>query len=288
MQDRGIRLVVSYDGTDFAGWQVQPAQRTVQAELERAAQQVAGHPVRVRAAGRTDAGVHALAQVAAFDTGRDLPMRNWVLALNSSLPLDVAVRSATPCPPGYDPRYEALDKTYRYLLHLGVVRHPLLRNRVWHLGKLVAREFQEPDSLEGAVHKLDIWAMRRAAQLFVGTHDFRSFRASDDQHDHTVRTISRVLLAEDFWQSPDLLAIEVTGNAFLKHMVRIMVGTLVDVGRGRTRQEQILALLGTGGKRQQAGETAPARGLTLVSVTLKPDPDTAAESTGRGRGEMLS
>lgn len=264
----GIRLTVAYDGTEFAGWQIQPGQRTVQGELERAAETVAGHAVRVRAAGRTDAGVHALGQVAAFDTGRELLPRNWVLALNSNLPPDLSVRSATSCKPGYDPRHDAMEKTYRYLLHLGFTRHPLLRNRVWHLGKLVEREFIRPDSVDESVPKLDIEAMRDAAGVLVGTHDFGAFCASDDAHDSKVRTIHQVRLLEEFDSSPDLLAVQVRGTAFLKNMVRIMVGTLVEVGRGRLTPRQVASLLDPQADRRQAGETAPPYGLTLVCVKL--------------------
>ncbi|MBN1652181.1 MAG: tRNA pseudouridine(38-40) synthase TruA [Deltaproteobacteria bacterium] len=268
MPSNGVRLLVAYDGTDFAGFQLQPNYRTVQGALEEALRRVSGEPTRIRFAGRTDAGVHALGQVVAFDTDRDLRMRNWVLALNSNLPHDIAVRAADPCEPGYDPRHDAVEKRYLYLLHLGVVRDPLLRNRVWHLGKLVRRDFPDRRSLSGATNRLDIEVMRRTAQLLVGTHDFRAFRATDDKHKTTIRTIHAATLLENHCNSPDLLGIEISGTAFLKNMVRIVTGTLVEVGRGRMTIEQFAALLQPGAKRVQAGETAPARGLTLLSVEL--------------------
>lgn len=268
MPHNGVRLIIGYDGTDFAGWQLQPGQRTVQGELERTIEQIAGHPVRVHGASRTDAGVHALGQVAAFESARKLLPRNWVLALNSKLPEDVVVRHAAQCQPGYRPRYDALDKTYRYLLHVGVVRDPLLRHRAWHLGRMLRREFPDQNSFEGAKALLDLYAMRQAAQALVGTHDFRAFRASDDTRENAVRTLYDVTIRERYGDCPDVLAIEVRGSAFLKAMVRIVVGTLVEVGRGKLACEQVSRLLTSEGQRPQAGKTAPACGLTLVNITL--------------------
>jgi tRNA pseudouridine38-40 synthase len=265
---QGIQLIVAYDGSGFSGWQLQPGRRTVQGELESAAANVAGHPVRVRAASRTDAGVHALGQVVCFDSQRALRPRNWVMALNQTLPPDLAVRSARLCPPGSQPRWQAREKTYRYLLHLGFARNPLYRDRAWHLGKLVKRVFPDPDRTDNSLHRLDVAAMREAARALVGKHDFNAFRASDDSHRTTVRTIHEVRIADDYQGSPELLAIEVRGTAFLKNMVRIMAGTLVEVGRGRLTAEQVAELLQAGARRGQAGETAPAHGLTLVSVAL--------------------
>ncbi len=232
MPINGIRLTVAYDGTEFAGFQLQPNHRTVQGELEEALEKIAREPIRIRFAGRTDAGVHALGQVVAFDTHRELRMRNWVLALNSNLPLEIAASSAERCQPGYDPRYDAMQKCYLYLLHVGTVRNPLLRNRVWHLGKLVKRDYPDRDSLQGATVNS---TSRRCEnnRLQVGTHDFRAFRATDDEHKSTTRTIYRARLLENVYQSPDILGIEVCGTAFLKNMVRIVAGTLVEVGRGR-------------------------------------------------------
>ncbi len=268
MPINGIRLTVAYDGTEFAGFQLQPNHRTVQGELEEALEKIAREPIRIRFAGRTDAGVHALGQVVAFDTHRELRMRNWVLALNSNLPLEIAASSAERCQPGYDPRYDAMQKCYLYLLHVGTVRNPLLRNRVWHLGKLVKRDYPDRDSLQGATSKLDIEAMRKTTRLQVGTHDFRAFRATDDEHKSTTRTIYRARLLENVYQSPDILGIEVCGTAFLKNMVRIVAGTLVEVGRGRMTIEQFESLLSSNADRANAGETAPAYGLTLMSVKL--------------------
>jgi tRNA pseudouridine38-40 synthase len=224
--------------------------------------------VEVRGASRTDAGVHAEGQVAAFATTRRLSPRRWIFALNRYLPPDVSVRSAEPCAPDYEPRFDARDKVYRYLFHLGATRDALLRDRAWHLGRYIKRRFPERDSLAGAEHLLDLVAMREAAAAMEGTHDFRAFRAAADARETTERTMHHVELSEAWAGDPDLLALTVHGSAFMKNMVRIMAGTLVDVGRRRITPEQVRALLSERGDRRQAGMTAPPGGLTLVRVRL--------------------
>jgi len=261
----GVRIRVAYDGTRFNGWQVQPGQRTVQEELERAVEQIAGERYRVFGCSRTDSGVHALGQVAAFDTPRQIEMFKWVRGLNGGLPQDVAVLSAEPCEAGYNPRYHSTGKTYRYLLHLGPIRDPLLTGRAWHLGPRRARSV-------GAYPKdpadwLDVEAMRAAAEAFVGTHDFRAFKTSRDPREQTVRTLTRVDVIERFADRDDLLAIEVRGTAFLHNMVRILVGTLVEVGRDKRAPAEIAEVIAAG-DRAGAGETAPPDGLYLVEIEL--------------------
>lgn len=264
--EHGVRLTVAYDGTEFAGFQRQPDTRTVQSALERAAEQVTQHPVLMRGAGRTDAGVHAQGQVVAFATSRELPPRRWLLALNRYLPDDVAVRDAAPCPPGYDPRFDALDKTYRYLFYLGLARNPLLRTRAWHLGRDV--HGQGDDDLANAHAHLDLAAMHRTCERFVGTHDFAAFRAADDLRPNTTRTVLRAELIPDFAGEPNLLAFEIQGTAFMKNMVRILAGTLVAVGRGKRSADDVAARLRSGQSRDPLSETAPALGLTMVRVRL--------------------
>ena len=249
----GVRLVVAYDGTDFAGWQVQPKQRTVQLALEKACADMCGSPVRVRGSGRTDAGVHALGLVVAFDSPRDIDPRGWRLGLNTRLPDDVRVQSAEPCEVGYNPRYDALRKHYRYLLHDGPAVNPLLRHRAWHLGDSPA---------------LDWPALRDAASRLQGTHDFRAFRSSDDDRPNSTRTLHRLELVSGHAGDPNLHALEVEGDAFMKNMVRILAGTLVEVARGRLQAGDMDTLLGPDAERSRSGQTAPAHGLTLVSVTL--------------------
>ena len=264
----GVLVTLAYDGGAFSGWQEQPGQRTVQAALAAAAARIARHAVKVRGAARTDAGVHAEGQIAAFGTERALSARRWNLALNRYLPDDVAVRLVEPCAPEYDPRFDAVDKMYRYLFHLGVVRDPLTRGRAWHLGRLLQHELVQVERLDGARPRLDLAAMRRAAAVLEGTHDFRAFRSADDARENTTRTLHRVALEGDYGGDPSVLALEVTGDAFLKNMVRILAGTLVEVGRGRFGAERVAALLGADGDRRHAGITAPAHGLTLVRVRL--------------------
>jgi tRNA pseudouridine38-40 synthase len=245
--------MVAYDGTDFAGSQLQLAQRTVQGELERAAEIMTGHPTRMRAAGRTDAGVHALAQVVAFDSARQIPPKGFLMGLNRALPPDLRVQRVALCPAGYNPRYDALQKTYRYVVQVGQIHNPLLRERAYQLNKLWS---------------LDIEAMRAAASQLEGTHDFRAFRQADDVRDNSVRTLYSIEVSDDFDDDPSLIGITVRGTAFMKNMVRIIAGTLVAVGRGQLTPKQVAALLSAEATRSRYSDTAPAHGLTLVHVSL--------------------
>lgn len=183
------------------------------------------------------------------------------MALNRYLPPDVAVRSAEPCAPDYQPRFDACGKLYRYLFHLAAARNPLLRRYAWHVGGLAHNRTQ-------AGRALDLPAMHAACEDLRGTHDFRAFRAAADTRNSTVRTLSRVTLIERYGGEQGMLAFEVGGNAFMMNMVRILAGTLLEVGRGRLRRDELLQLLGDSGLRGDAGMTAPAHGLTLVAVTL--------------------
>jgi tRNA pseudouridine38-40 synthase len=250
---RGVCLKVAYDGSEFCGYQLQPNQRTVQGELERAAESMTGHPVRVRGAGRTDSGVHALGQVVSFATARPITTRGFRLGLNQRLPDDVRVQEVWEVEPDYDPRFDAMGKLYRYVIALGELQNPLIRRTTWQLGKRSS---------------LDVAAMREAAQALEGTHDYRAFRQADDARLNTVRTLSRVEVIEHYQNDPTLLAVEVRGTAFMKNMVRIIAGTLVDVGRGRIAPSRVPRMLGPDAHRRLAGQTAPAQGLTLVEVTL--------------------
>jgi tRNA pseudouridine38-40 synthase len=254
----GVRLVIRYDGTLFAGFQEQPAQRTVQGVLQEAIERIEGHPIKIRGASRTDSGVHAEGQVVAFDTARALEMERWALAINRYLPDDVAVREAVSCAEGYTPRFDSVHKTYRYLLHVGPLRDPLTRTRAWHLGRHV-RARRQP---------LDLAAMRDAAQRLLGTHDFQAFRAADDERDKTVRTLHALDVVDGYRDEAELVALIVNGDAFMKNMVRILTGTLVEVGLGRMTPNAVAALLEPGAQRSAAGPTAPAHGLTLLSMLL--------------------
>lgn len=255
-----VLLTLAYDGTAFAGWQRQPGQRTVQGVLEDAIEAMDGAPHRARGASRTDSGVHATGQRVGFDPAREIPPYGWVHGLNGKLPDDVAVTAAEAREPGYDPRFDAVGKHYRYVIHTGEVRDPLLRDRVWHVGR-----------------PLDVEAMHRAAQLLLGRHDFVAFQAANDERDNTVRTLTRIDVRGAFADDPRLVAIDVEGNAFLKNMVRILAGTLVEVGRKRFDAARVGALVAEGAQRPAAGPTAPPQGLTLVSIALGRHPRWAAE-----------
>lgn len=239
-----IRLTVEYDGTDYVGWQIQPNGRSVQEVLETALNRVLATPVRVHSAGRTDAGVHARGMVVHFETSADLPLAAYREGLNRLLPMDVAVRAAAEAPEGFHSRFDARGKWYRYAIHSAAVRSPLLGRSAWHLRSA-----------------LDLPALERAAQDFVGRHDFAAFRAAGCDARTTVREIYSLQLA----QQDELLFIDVRGEGFLRNMVRVMVGTLVEIGMGRRPATDVAQLL-LGGCREKAGRTAPAHGLCLMEV----------------------
>lgn len=245
---RSFRLVLEYDGTHFEGWQTQagprPA-RTVQGVLEEAIVSIGGTAVRVRGAGRTDAGVHALAQVASvrFEGRFEAPALHR--ALNAQLPRDVAVLAVDEIPVDWDALREARGKHYRYQIWNGRVRSPL-RETSWHW----------------VASALDVAAMQRAAGLFVGRHDFAAFQAAGSSAKTSVRRLEAL---ECTGQSGDEIRLDVRGEGFLRHMVRNLAGTLIEIGRGRWAPEQAGEILRSG-ERGRAGPTAPAQGLVLVAV----------------------
>ncbi|RMH38823.1 MAG: tRNA pseudouridine(38-40) synthase TruA [Deltaproteobacteria bacterium] len=241
---RTIKLVVEYDGTDLAGWQRQANGPTVQEHLERALAAMTGGPVAVIGASRTDAGVHALGQVAHFRTGAAIPEHGFRRGLNALLPPAIAVVGCERAPDDFHARFWALGKHYRYRVLARPDRSPLWRRTAWHRPR-----------------PLDVDAMRAAAAHLVGEHDFSAFRAAGC----TARTATRRVTAIDIDRTGDLVDIHVRGDAFLRNMVRIIAGTLVEVGEGRRAPEAVADALGSR-DRTRAGQTAPARGLTLVSV----------------------
>ncbi len=247
----GVLFTVAYDGHRFAGLVRQPGQRTVAGVLEEAIRVIDPAASRVRAVSRTDAGVHARAQQLSFATQRDISSRGWVLAVSEHLPDDVAIVRASRVPPEYDPRRHALWKRYRYLIHHSPVSDPFLAGRAWRL-----------------YYPLDLERMREAAALLLGTHDFAAFRGAADQRDSTVRTLTEVSV-DGVTPSPNAscIAVTVTGDRFLYNMVRIIVGTLVDVGRGHLAPGAVQAALSTG-RRELLGMTAPADGLCLEHIEL--------------------
>jgi len=242
---RQIKLVLEYDGTDLVGWQRQTNGPSVQQHLEDALAQMCGHEVRVTGASRTDAGVHAAGQVACFRTERTIPLHGFRLGLNAILPPSIAVIRAAEVPEDFHPRFSATGKLYRYTLLVRPDRSPRWRHRAWH----------RPRSL-------DLDAMRSAALPLLGEHDFAAFRAAGC----TARTTTRRVDAIDIARvEPDLVTVEVRGNAFLRNMVRILVGTLVEVAEGRRPIAEIAEILASR-DRTQAGQTAPPQGLELVAV----------------------
>jgi tRNA pseudouridine38-40 synthase len=248
---RHIRLLVEYDGTGLCGWQRQANGPTVQGHLEAALGRLLAHDVAVLGASRTDAGVHARGQVASFRTERAIPLYGIRRGLNSLLPPAIAIADASEADPDFHPRFSATAKHYRYLLWTRADRSPSWRDRAWHR--------PEP---------LDLAAMRAAATALIGEHDFAAFRAAGCTAKRTVRRIDQVEVTELPGELPGaswVVAVDVRGNAFLRNMVRILVGTLVEVGQGRRPFAQVAEILASR-DRTKAGITAPARGLELVSV----------------------
>jgi len=237
-------LVVEYDGTDYQGWQIQPDGRTVQGVLEEALQRLLGHPVRVAAAGRTDAGVHAAGQVVSFATDRDFDTVTILRAVNALTPRDLSVRAVDAVPDDFDPRRSAQSRCYVYRIWNRRIPSPFWRRFAWHV--------ELP---------LDMAAMGAAATALVGEHDFTSFRAARCDAAHPVRRVLR----SEVSRVGELLNYEIEATAFLRHMVRNIVGTLVEVGVGIRSPEDMTVLLNDR-DRNLAGVTAPAQGLCLVEV----------------------
>jgi tRNA pseudouridine38-40 synthase len=259
MTPRSLKITLAYDGTDFAGWQRQAEARTVQAAIEDALQPIEGQRAVVIGAGRTDAGVHAAAQVASVRVKSPLPCDVLRRALNATLPADVRVLAVEDAAPDFNAQFAATAKTYRYDLWSGAVLPPVIRRTAWHI----------PPAL-------DVGLMDVAAQSIVGVHDFAGFQASGSDVLTTVREIvaSSVFRAHLIPLFPEnvaradpglLLRYEVTGTGFLRHMVRTIVGTLVEIGRGWRPADDMRRILASR-NRAEAGATAPAHGLTLWGV----------------------
>ena len=246
---RNIKLVLAYDGTNFSGWQVQPDASTVQGTLASAIGRISGEKVLPHGSGRTDAGVHALAQVATFQTESAVPTQNFVVALNDILPASIRVLEATEVPAEFHPRKSARAKTYRYRIYREAICLPFLAHYVLHYP-----------------YPLDEDAMCEAAPLIEGEHDFTSFAAVDAERgkEQNVSNVRQVFSSR--WRrDADEFIYEVRGNGFLHHMVRNLVGTFLLVGKGTLKPEDVITIL-EAKNRSAAGATAPASGLYLVSV----------------------
>lgn len=262
---RNLKLILSYDGSEFAGWQVQPDRTTVQGTLASAIGRLTGENVLPQGSGRTDAGVHALGQVANFPTASPIPLENWTIALNDILPPAVRVLAATEAPADFHARKSARAKTYRYRIYRGAVCSPFVARYVWH--------FPFP---------LDETAMAEAAPVVAGEHDFTSFAAVDPERVERMQeqreggteaagagtgltSNVREIFSSTWERTGDELVYTVRGNGFLHHMVRNLVGTFVLTGKGSLRREDFADILAAR-QRSAAGPTAPASGLFLVGV----------------------
>lgn len=241
---RNVRLVVQYDGTDYAGFQVQPDRRTVQGELQTALTSLLVEEIRVVGASRTDAGVHAYGQVATFTTENVIPVGRLLTALNARLPQAITCIAADEVALDFDPRYAARRKQYQYRILSRELSSPFVGRYAWHL--------RQP---------LDVAAMREAGAFLVGEHDFAAFCAAHG----SAKTSVREIYALDLLQSEDLIETRIEGNGFLYMMVRIIVGTLVEVGLGKTPPTHVNDILRSR-DRTRAGATAPPQGLSLMRV----------------------
>ncbi len=254
-QARRIKLIIEYDGSCHHGWQVQDNANTVQEELERAVFKITGETVRITGAGRTDAGVHALGQAAHFDTASKINAGKFSDALNSVLPRSISVLSSEEASSGFHARFSATGKTYEYRILNRRHRSPVLGNRAWHV-----------------MQPLNFECMCEAARYFIGTHDFSSFCSSG----HSVSTYVRTIFSSCWSVEGECLVYRVVGNGFLYNMVRIMVGTMVEIGLEKRSVDDIESLLASKG-RKHAGITAPPHGLYLVRVHYGQLPETAGK-----------
>jgi tRNA pseudouridine38-40 synthase len=262
---RNLKLILSYDGTDFAGWQVQPGLATVQGTLASAIGRLSGENVLPQGSGRTDAGVHARAQVASFETASGVPTENWAQALNHILPPSIRVLEAAEAAPGFHARKSARAKTYRYRIHRAATCPPFQARYVWHYP-----------------YPLNEEAMIAAADAVIGEHDFTSFAAVDPErvermaadgavHGHGETAVGvaptnvRRIFSSSWVRELDELVYTIRGDGFLHHMVRNIVGTFILVGKGTVTRADLARIL-SARNRSEAGATAPASGLFLESV----------------------
>ena len=241
---RRIRLIVSYDGTNYVGWQLQENGVSVQQRLNEAALFVTGEHIQLHGSGRTDSGVHARAQVAHFDTNTRMPADKFAIALNMRLPADIRVLYSEEAPEDFHARFSAKNKTYRYTVQTGLHADVFSRFTTLH------------------VHtRLDLGAMQRAAKVALGEHDFSAFMSVGSKLTSTVRTITK----SEWTRSGNQLIYEVAANGFLYNMVRILVGTMLEIGSGKLPEDTIARAVASG-LRADAGATAPAQGLCLWRV----------------------
>lgn len=244
---RNVKLIIEYDGTNYAGWQIQPNGVSVQEMIEKAIAEITRERVKLIGSGRTDAGVHAAGQVADFQTSTSIPAESLVHAINTKLPPDIAIVRAEDVAEDFHARYSAKWKTYRYTILNRDVRSPLSRGRAHHVRET-----------------LDVASMRRAAEYLIGTHDFAAFRSQPTKKS-SVRTITLASVA----QHGRFIEITITANGFLYNMMRTIAGTLIEIGLGKREADSVAALIASR-DRSQAGPTAPPQGLCLLHVDYVP------------------
>ncbi len=241
---RNIKLTIEYDGKDFNGWQKQPNKLNIQGEIERAIKDITGEEVNLIASGRTDAGVHSLGQIANFKTNSNIPIEKIPIALNTKLKRSIRIIDAKEVEESFHSRYNCKKKTYRYIINNSKNGTAIYRNLQYNFSE-----------------KLDENKMHEAIQYFVGEHDFKGFKASGTSSKTSIRTI----YSGKVEKRGDLIIIEITGNGFLYNMVRIIAGTLIEVGIGKIKPEEISQIIRSK-DRTRAGKTLPPQGLYLVNV----------------------
>lgn len=239
-----VKLVVAYDGTNYCGWQIQPNGVTIEQKLNEALTQLLGEEIKVTGASRTDAGVHSLGNVCVFETSSRMPAEKISFALNQRLPEDIVVQSSCEVDESFHPRFSKSKKTYEYRILNRKMRMPTRRLDTYFFH-----------------YELDVAAMQKAAGYLVGEHDFKSFCAANAQSETTIRTIYSC----EVFKKEDIITIRVTGNGFLYNMVRIIAGTLIKVGNGDYKPEDMKEILDAC-DRSKAGPTAPAHGLTMIGL----------------------
>ena len=244
---RNIKLTIEYDGKDFNGWQKQPTKLNIQGEIERAIEQITGEKVDLIASGRTDAGVHSLGQIANFKTESKLPIEKFPVALNSKLKKSIRIQNAEEVEENFHSRYSCKQKTYRYIINNSKEGSAIYRNLEYHMPI-----------------KLVIKSMEKAIKYFEGEHDFKGFKASGTSSKNSVRKIYKAEIKKD----GDRILIELTGSGFLYNMVRIIAGTIVEVGLGKIKPEDIPNIIESK-DRTKAGKTLPPYALYLVKVEYK-------------------
>ena len=242
---RNIKLTIMYDGKDFNGWQKQPNKLNIQGTIEKVLSEMTGEEIELNASGRTDAGVHSFGQVANFKTNSKIPIEKFPIAINSKIKKSIVITNAEEVEERFHSRYNCKRKTYRYVIDNSEFPTPMYRYLEYHIP-----------------NKLNIEAMKKAAKYFEGEYDFKAFKSSGTSSKSSVRTIYK---AEVKKAENNRIYIELTGNGFLYNMVRIISGTLVEVGFGKIKPEEIKTIIESK-DRQKAGKTLPAHGLYLMNV----------------------